>query len=422
MNTVQTRKGIDKDILFKSMAHAQEIFDLSPILREYGADPNELYVERDSYFQDMLGEKGHVSFHPKVKTELTDIFITKFQIIKDCYGQKYMGAPSGSDEELKNNLLSRLCTHLLQHTKDEDLINNSIPPFVKEIIEDWKTHHNENVNKVAKMFSSPKLSKMLVKLSGQDSEVVKWYTTRCPKEITEGVNTDYVVHVSTLPHHVAGSAYYGAYNHGGKRWIEGYKNTSCLDPKQNPWGEGMFSLMATMKESTLAVAWLSHANDNDIFNPIYQSRVLLRIVDAGHKKFMFACRNFWTSNTTMHTLNQGLKNEFGDVVIAQEVRRFQDVERDLNMKRFRTRTKEEPIVTADDLEVLCPDCDYGCDDCDGDGRSVFDGVWKPYIDDGDLVSFDDDDLVFRLSRRFLEEEEILKPKEEEKRDYSLLGA
>ena len=155
---------------------------------------------------------------------------------------------------------------------------------------------------------------------GEQSNIVKWFTNKCPKKLESGENKQYNVTLSVLPHHIAGMSFYAPYNWGGDRWLEGWNGTSCLDTIRNSVGDCVYQVPSSMMDSTLAIAYLTESNNTDIFEPRYLARVLVRLVYVDGEPIMITCRPFFVSNEATHVLLEGLKNMFNNIHTVGDIR------------------------------------------------------------------------------------------------------
>ncbi|KZR57524.1 hypothetical protein [Pseudobacillus badius] len=388
--------------LQESIEKATSIFLRSENLERVNASAD-IYVERLPYLTDLLGSEGHISFTPVVERDLKVDFQ---QAVKADYNRvhdNYYFVEHNSVEERKKAYdCWYIVNNLYSIISNDDLLENKVPTSVLESI-----RHQD-----IKGLSSPKLSKLLVKLFGEQSDIVKWYTNKCPKQLDKGLNKDYKVHLSILPHHIAGMAYYAPYNWGGDKWITGWNYTSCMDTIRNSEGEGIYKLVPNLLDSTLAIAYLTTSHNDDLFEPRYQARLLVRVVKINDNDYvMVGLRPFYTSNTTRHILIEGLKNEFENFVHVDDLRKDYDMDK---YTKFYT-----PIPTAwtSSVRESCDYCDGDgydydgdtCRRCDGEGYEVS-GEYDhfPYVDDPDVLRFSDNKVIIKLPTEWLIEQEYIK--------------
>lgn len=388
-----------KDIISRSLEKAQQILNVSDNLSEVGAVAD--YTERLPYWRELLGEEYHISFNPVIESDLTTPFKEMLEPKRQEFHDNYYLRDHVSQEGEKAREDWVLINALHEHITNENLISNTVP----QNFSDQVNYYN------AKGYNSPKLSKALVRLVGQDSEVVKWFTNKCPKKLEKGVNKDYKVNLSILPHHISGMSYYAPFNWGGSRWLEGWNKTSCMDTIRNSGGEGIYQLVPSLFDSTLAIAWLSNADD-DTDEPRYLSRVLVRLCQVPNGDFiMIGMRNFFVSNETRLMLEEGLRNEFENFYTVNDIRKYGDYPT--------TRLEMEGL---DDLywevrtKVMCEDCDGDgededgdvCYSCNGDGYDHDYRKYLPYVDDSDLYNVYNNRIEYRLPTSFLKSKGYVK--------------
>ena len=413
---------IHQDILQRSMEKAQEVLDISFNLREAGVKAD--YLQRDDFWQQLVGEQGYMMFHPEVEADLVPEFrdVSKDDIHE--LEHVYNRLPYGRDQVA--HLRFQVAQKLVESINTEHLLQNTVPNKVMSYIEAYCIAIHNDTAKEAKSYRSPKLSKLLVKLFGEKSETVKWYTTKCPKNLDSGLLKEWTITISILPHHIAGMSYYAAANHGGDKWIEGWNGTSCMDTKRNGIGSGVFQLVPSMRDVTMAVAYLSRSEDKDVWNPIYQARALLRVVHIHGEPHFLICRPYFTSRKTRHILIEGLKNAFPNAHYTGDMRSF-----DGEGVQFRVEYPKN-IELEVDKEFVCSDCEgdgfmgydqynepVDCETCHGEGRWHIDDSFLPYIDDHDFIIVNHDEIVFKLPVKYFASKgvDLNRPEKKPKRRF-----
>lgn len=373
-----------KGLLETSKEIADCVLRKSPILDKY-LDNNKIeYKERVQYLKNLLGKDMHLDFHPKVTKSLVKDFKNSFGTPTPSF---FGGKPVYASELPLNDGERRLTKVLFDEVTNENLLENTLPRDFKAWAEHLMTSYSDGeITKSLKTYkNATKLSKVLVKLWGEKSDVVKWYTTKCPKKLETGVLSEYKIVLSTLPHHIAGMSYYAPLNHGGDGWIEGYNGTSCMDTYQNGEGGTMLRLLPNMIDSYLAIAYLTKTNDNDILKPKYLARMLVKVVEVGNGKWaMLGLRSYHVSHEAKNILSDGLMNCFENFT---DVRYLRDHYRNDEMKKFTNDT-----IIGVEQYYRCSVCrgrgedDYEtCEDCDGVGQIKNGDFSFPYVDDSDYI-------------------------------------
>lgn len=418
---------IKTEIFNRSLEVTKEILNKSINLQAVKAADNIAYAERDNFFQQLVGDNGYVTFHPEVNSDIAitikDMLKQEYKLLRDTYYNMSYGNPEASLIQFRYSLTSVLEDYI----QSSHLLDNKVPDDVTNWLEQCLDERWNNAVSVreAKKIRSPKLSKLLVKLYGEQHEIVKWYTNQCPKQLSKGLLENWSITVSILPHHIAGMSYYAPLNHGGVKWAEGYNGTSCMDTKGNGAGSGVFQLMPSLKDTTMAVAFLSCSTDDDPWNPIYQARTLLRVVHVNGKPIVIACRTYYTDNEANHVLIDGLKNQLG----IHYVKEMRSDMRGTEWVKVDVTYPESIEFSFDEAEVTCPECEgegnLGLDDagdsiycrhCEGEGHWHISGddEYLPYIDDGDIFNVRDYKMTFKLPVNYFNKVgiDITEPNEE----------
>jgi hypothetical protein len=397
---------MDESILDKSLLKAQEIFNAGANLRKDNVKVN--YTNRDDYLRSIVGEDGYITFIPQVTTDILlaikDLLIPILNDARSAYvnARDLFGRLNNHEQRLRDRYT--LIDRLYNTIEVDHLLNNTIPDYVNEFIKECDL----------KELKSPKLSKLLVHLCGEKSEIVKWYTCKCPKTLQFGELDEYRLTVSILPHHIAGMSYFASLNWGGEKWEGAHAGTSCCDPIRNTNGGGLYTLGASLNEETLAIAYLSFNNHDDIFQPIYQARVLLRVCYLNENTpILIACRTFGTSKTAKHIIIEGLKNKFGNVHYTEHMNNFFGARVLINHKfsvEPTFRFPSEKCVHCNGIghltndlgrEVECPaDCN--------NGYFIPDPIF-PYIDDANIIVMTEDEVSFYLPEAYLDKEGLPHP-------------
>lgn len=387
---------LTNNLMQQSIEEAIEILNKSEYIREANVGSS-VYREREQYLKDMLGE-GHISFHPTVEKDLTVDFQKHIQPLVSQKHNIYLNEYRYEEERKAYNDYM-IASKLLDNITNEHLLNNTIPGKVTTFIE----------RRDIKGLSSPKLSKLLVKIFGETSDVIKWYTNKCPKKLEKGVIQDYKVHLSILPHHIAGMSYFAPYNWGGEKWITGWNNTSCMDTSRNGSGDCINQLPPNLLDSTLAIAYLTTTENDDLFSPRYEARLLVRVTKVTDDDYLLVgFRPFFTNNTTRSYLVEGLKAEFNNYVQCDDLRNEYSDLYGSHMSSFSMYT--EVGWSSEEIKVCCHVCDGDgtawddeeCTTCDGTGQVSSDNdPFYPYVDDPEFLDFFEDRVEISLPKEYL---------------------
>lgn len=376
--------------LQKSFEIALEVFKeshrLKGILENSSLDIEEIYNKREQYLLDLVGENGFMSFHPTVTQDL----LSEFQ---NAFPKRGDGMPNYSSEFVETHAERVLSRRTYESMTVDNLLNNTLPQYVQGTIRDNKEEF--------KGYNSPKLSKLLVKLWGEKSDIVKWYTNKCPKSLTKGELKDYKITLSVLPHHIAGMSYYSPINHGGSRWIDGWEGSSCMDTKRNGGGDAITRLLPNLMDSELAVVYLSHADDNDAFNPKYLARMLVRIVNVDGKYAIIGLRTYSISNEARTIIIDGLRNQFDNFASVYDIREKCNDSKHWKDYRMKHVVGTHPVRLLIQEKYECGLCDGDgtvddgdrCHRCDGTGKRNNDFTTIPYIDDSDMFTVDENNKM-----------------------------
>jgi len=380
-------------LLYSSKEVADEILGSSYNLADAGAS-SDLYVDRIPYLQELLDSNGHIDFHPLVMKDLSIDFKQLAEPYYDVFTREYRQSDYGSVKERESNCKRGLVTRLLGYVDNESLLSNTVPKVVSDYIKDWEI----------KGYSSPKLSKLLVKVFGEQSDVVSWFTNKCPKQLESGINDKYRVHLSILPHHIAGMSYYAPFNSGGAKWIDGWNFTSCMDTVRNSDGATIYKLPPNLKDSHLAIAYLTTDENDDLYAPKYLSRMLVRVAKVNDSDYvLLGLRTYSTSNETSHILSEGLKNEFENFVHVSQLKAYAG--------RMKTFTNGCDVTWECLTKGACNECGgegwEDCNDCGGSGNSSDYETHHPYIDNNDYVRVHGDTLAIALPKSWLKDQGLL---------------
>jgi len=395
---------MDKDVLDRSLHIAQTILDQSYNLLAAEAEVVDHYKERDPYFKELLGEDMHISFQPDIETPLTpaflDCLVPETERLAKLFYADRKHETKAHEEYYVDSILQESIT-------DEYLMMNRVPQRLVEYV--------EACGDKLKHFRSPKLSKLLVRLYGEQSDVVKWYTNKCPRKAVRGLEQS--IHISTMPHHIAGMSYYAPLHHGGSRWLNGFSGTSCMDPVNNSAGGTILQLMGSIRDEYLGIAYLTDQNDTDIWNPKYLARALIRVFYIGNEPHIILCRPYYDSNSSQHILIEGLKERFNNLHYVMELREKYALRRDTTtFKQYYTENVVYEVETG--KCIVCGNCDgsgkdpeereWDCEECGGSGEVDLGGDYYPYVDDTDYVQVDHTggSQIVELPNRYLKEKGI----------------
>lgn len=390
---------IEDTLFLNSVSKTNQIFSISENLE--GTDANgDMYVERLPYLTDLLGESGYISFHPNIQKDLREEFVEE---ITDEYAKvhsnHYHKLHRSREEEEQAKEKQSVAYALKEYLSTDNLLANRIPNAMIDYLK----------RKKVKGYNSPKVSKNIAKVFGEHSNILKWYTNKCPKKLEKGEDKNYRVTLSILPHHIAGMSYFSSYNFGGGRWITGYEGTTCMDTERNGNGENIYSLPPNLLDSTLAIAYLSTSEDEDIFNPIYQARLLVRAVKVNENDYiLLGLRPFFTSHETEYTLIEGLKSMFPNFVHVSELRKYSH---NLSYSGFKEYVSGVKAEWNTHYKEECSSCegsgvDYyeeTCSTCGGCGWVDETNYFNPYVDDPDFFEIDEGKILFKIPKAWLEE-------------------
>ncbi|QNR70476.1 hypothetical protein IAQ67_28620 (plasmid) [Paenibacillus peoriae] len=373
---------MNKDMFKRSLSIAQDIVDHSYNLVAAEAEVSEHYRERDTYFKELLGEDMHLSFQPDIKTPVSAAFLDLLEpetlrLAQLHYANRQKDNSRTAKEYFVNAILEESIT-------DEHLLMNTVPRSVSEYV--------QVCGDVLKDMRSPKLSKLLVRLYGEQSSVVKWYTNKCPRNAVRGLEQS--IHLSIMPHHIAGMSYFAPLHQGGEKWMNGFSGTSCMDPVNNSAGRTVLQLMASIRDEYLGIAYLTDPNDTDIWKPKYLARALVRVFYIDNEPHMILCRPYYVSNSAQHILIEGLKQRFKNLHYVTEMREKYALRRDTTtFKLFYTENVVYEVESG--KYVTCGHCEgsgkdpeepeWDCEECDGEGELDIGGDYLPYVDDTDYV-------------------------------------
>lgn len=413
-------ESIDTEVLNRSIKEAKFVLRNSPLLDEV----KELnYNYRRNSFSDFISEKGYEIFSPYISDLLAENFKEQFHEAKKIIMYDYW--ESLEDEQvasLKANLFS-VASLLYEHISANNILKNTIPIEVIEKIESYSWPNPKIYPQSLKNFSSPKLSKLISKLIPEDHPFTGWYTNSCCKSANMGIDEDHKIVLSVLPHHIAGMSYYSCFNFGGKAW-NSYSGTSCQDPLINPIGDEIPSLVASIQDETLAIAYLTKSENKDIFNPIYEARALFRIIELKNGKTLIILLRQFGYEKSKSLLIEGMRNKFeGRILINDDIYAYkknmkneeliqEHIEMTFNVSpcfNFKNEGNHKCFFceglgyvdnwSQGEEETKSQVC---CPQCDGTGL-VDSGIFYPYNDDYPLWNIYGSELKGKLAFEFIEE-------------------
>lgn len=390
---------LDTEVLEKSLGLATDIFMESEALREEFTVETmayDLYAGRRPEIMEIVGETGMKRFTPTctfdAKEEASRIISNEKRTLSKKFNLTPLNSKEGDAIKEKYDILRLMDSHL----SSKDYFANKVPDSLKEESKgytlDGKAYQN-----------SPKLSKWITKAVGESSELVKWYTNRCPKgENVLGKREDYLMTLSVLPHHIAGMSYYAPANFNGKSWVDGYNSTSCMDTIRNGDGNSMRQLPSNLCDETLMVAYLTKVDSDESLEQteiehVFHARMLVRVAVVEGKTIIIGQRIYAVDRDSSKLITDAMSNEFGnsyvhcDDMTAIDIRSFKYTFTD--------------VKNNDEVE---------CSACGGDGEGVFDDCPKcegkgkhvqydtPYNDNRLVLELGTDFVRFRLPQAVID--------------------
>lgn len=357
------------------------------------------HVRRPS-FEGLVTAAGYTEFHPRVHVDVTEKFNELFEEVIRRQQDKYLAAETDEEAELHHKMWN-LAKRFQSNLRNEDILNGVIPITIQNYID----------NRGLKGFSSPKLSRALAKLASEGSKFWAWYTNKCPKKVTFGENEDYKLVVSTLPHHMAGMSYYSCYNYDGKPW-NGWNGTSCQDPRRNSGGGAMRQLPASVKDETLAVAYLTKSKNDDIMNPIYEARTLIRVVEFSNGNVAYVVLRQFGYTESIAIMNEGLKNQYPNIILNEDIREKYSnnqgkcirIHMDIADMRYAHVYEGSECNSCDGEPENYEGDGQDCTRCGGTGKHI--EYYYPYNDDSDIWTVNADDkagkrITYRIPKQLL---------------------
>jgi hypothetical protein len=177
-----------------------------------------------------------------------------------------------------------------------------------------------------------------------------------------------------------------------------------MDTIRNSGGDGIYKLVPSLLDSTLAIAYLTTADNDDLFEPRFLARTLVRVAkvnDTDH--VMIGLRPFYTNNETKNYLIEGLKSEFENFVHVDDLRK----DYNSNMQSFQASVNAKWEVSNG--RETCDDCDGDgecwdgeCENCEGSGYVNSDSrEYFPYVDDPDFLEFGYNFVKLKLPTDYL---------------------
>jgi hypothetical protein len=407
-NTMKTL-NLSLDTIRKSSRIADEFMNQNDHLRNVSTYSE--YNQRAAGFAEILdGETGFTSFTPIVKFNCEEAFQA---IMRN--GEQHDFFQKLDDMDYYVRAAFQDLFWMVFYSSHADIVSRRVPSNAMDFIKLKKSEFPEQWKQVP---SSPKLTRLVAWMFGEKAGgVMDYLTTKAPREDKAGAVEEYRVFISVLPHNVAGMSFYSSKNHGGDSW-QGYNGTSCQDPRRSHDASLINHLPASIKEQTAAVAWLAKRENNDIWQPVYEARAMVRIVPAEQKTLFMICNPYFSSPTTKNILIEGLKNQLaGKAIFAPEITRWgvecTDIEVEISDCEYSGETRQEcSTCNGHGVEYIehycnCEHCDRGdeeieCSECEGTGfYEDSDGVYLPYIDDTNVIDIEDTRIIYTLPTSLL---------------------
>lgn len=315
--------GIDKTVLEESFATAAHLIEASDTLRsDFGVDfARFTYQPRRPYLQQLVGPTGRLRFTPQSSYDAKGEANPLIKKERDALVKAYNMSPLGSPDEGSIKERYEVLGQIIDNLETTDYLANKVPQFVMDATkgDDGKPYMN-----------SPKLSRWLTRLVGEQSPLTSWYTNSCPKgEAVLGSRDDYELVISTLPHDILGMSYYAPYNWGGNGWIDGWNKTSCMDPIRNGDGDNIYNLPSNVFDETLAVAYLRQVErdydlerDMEENEEIFNARMLIRVVNINGKHVILGHRVYATNHDERRLIIEGMKVKFDNFIHANDLEKY----------------------------------------------------------------------------------------------------
>lgn len=405
MNTL----NLNTDMIRKSCRIADRFLTENEHLSSIGIYNH--YNPRFDGFADIVdAETGFTSFTPFVKIDISGEWGNVLDNAEYSeYRQKYESLNCSYSVDCR----FRDLYFKVKNLDHVELVHRVVPTALLDFIKLLKQEFPEQF-KTCPM--SPKLTRLIGWMFGEKAGgAMDFLTTKAPREDKAGELDEYRIFVSVLPHNVAGMSYYAAKNHGGSKW-QGYNGTSCQDPSTCTDPDLINHLPASVMEQSSAVAWLAKRENDNVWEPVYESRSMIRIVPCEKKNLFLICNTYYTSPTVKGILVDGLKNHFsGKMLYAPEIpcRWNCDHTTDimvniLDCEYSGSRRGECPDCNGSgtvetEHECDCPHCSISYDDaecwtCDGTGESNDDdyNTFLPYLDDTGVIQIESDCITYSL--------------------------
>lgn len=407
MPEVELIHGIQRDIYRQSEAISETIFDESETIKEHFDCTSEIvenfYQPRIPFIQELIGTTGRREFTPKSMYDAVADSDKLYREAREALVAEFNLTPLDSEEGEAVRQRYRVLGMLRENLKNEDYLNNAVP---KHLIERSKEHTKDE----KAYLSSPKMSRWLARLVGENSPYLAWYTNRCPKGSNVlGERSEYRMILSTLPHDIVGMSYYAPYNFDGDNWIDGYHGTSCMDTIRNGSGDSMYQLPPNLSDETMFVVSLvksdyTKPSSFEDLEEIMTARMLVRVVNVKGKYIMLGQRVYATTRDTQKLITEAMKVEFGDSYVhCNELSNYSGGTETI-------KYEFEYLKQAETTE--CGRCEgsgrdnWGdrCGTCRGEGRVVVNQYgYRPYNDNPNQIEFTHNGINFDLPKRFLEE-------------------
>jgi hypothetical protein len=285
-------------------------------------DSKELYQNRDERLQKSLSlQDGYLKYKPE--GDFKELAFKDFKALLEKELTMPISDEKGIIVSVRYTDLIKQCIY--NYITLDDFVSGNFSVATHNVLKSKAIYHADemygydSIKRYIKFINKAKISSWLAGIYGQSSIIMSYWTNKRGVDGSSSFDSC-SVHISVLPHHIAGMSYFASANWGGKEWSNSYKGTSCQDTLRAGDCETIFHLPPNLLDTQLAIAYLTDSStvegEGDINKPIYQARTLLRYLP---KYDVVLIQKVYGAGVAREILEKALKNKFPNCYTQQDI-------------------------------------------------------------------------------------------------------